>query len=207
MSKDDLKKKAEKSRYATKEDIEKFILEMTPGRYEVVEYRPGSASKTVFRDIQRDVVFEKTINVFKVEIRQNPLRIFHPNKEEKRAIIMAGYKEKYGVEITSPFALKEVRDKANAKIQELYGVDNVFKNEKIKDKIKATNIEKYGVENILMRPEIHEKAMRLAHTDSANEKRTETFMREHGGTNSFTSPDIKKKIDDVKNAKKNGSLI
>lgn len=183
---------------ATKEDVEKFILEMAPGRYEVVEYRPGSTAKVVFRDIQRNVIFEKKINAFKTEIRENPTRIFHPNKEEKRAIIMAAYKEKYGVEVSSPFALKEVRDKANAKIKEIYGVDNVFKNDQIKDKIKATNVERYGVENVLMRPEIHEKAIKLAHSDAANEKRLETFMRDHGGTNSFTSPDIKKKIDDIK---------
>lgn len=197
----DTQKKRRGTPCATREDIEKFILEMVPGRYEVVEYRPGSTAKVVFRDVQRNVVFEKKINVFKTEIRQNPARIFHPNKEEKRTLIVAAFKEKYGVEVASPFALKEIRDKAKAKIQEIYGVDNVFKNDQIKEQIKSTNIERYGVENVLMRPEIHERAVKLAHSESANEKRIETFKREHGGTNSFTSPDIKKKIDDIKTEK------
>lgn len=52
-------------------------------------------------------------------------------------------------------------------------------------KRKATNKERHGYEAPLQDPEIHDRAVALAHTEEAQEKRKSTLMERYGVENAF----------------------
>ena len=62
--------------------------------------------------------------------------------------------------VKSPFANKEVRNKAKRTIKEKYGVEHALQSDKVKEKVKKTNLEKYGVECAMQNSEVKEKAFK-----------------------------------------------
>lgn len=90
--------------------------------------------------------------------------------------------EKYGV--SSPYELKEVRDKRDNTVREKYGVDNVFQLNEVRNKIIETNLNKYGEEY-------------YTQTDEYKERSKQTCMEKYGVDNASKSPEIINKIKEV----------
>jgi len=89
------------------------------------------------------------------------------------------------------------------KIQEKYGVDNVFQLEKTKDKIKETVNLKYGVDNVSQSEDIQNKKQEtyLKRTkdinDEINMKRSETIFNMYGVKNISQTSIIKNKKQEI----------
>ena len=62
------------------------------------------------------------------------------------------------------------------------------------DKLKETCLRKYGVTSVLKIPKIHEKGIKAARSNEANNKREQTNLIKYGASNVYAAESVKKKI-------------
>lgn len=101
-----------------------------------------------------------------------------------------------------PLSNPATRAKAQQRIQEIYGVDNVGRVPAIRDKIASTNLQRYGVANVFAADEVKQRVRdtHLAHRGVPNPsmdpkvqaKRAATFFERFGG-NPQQDPEIRSK--------------
>ena len=99
----------------------------------------------------------------------------------------------------------DVRKKANATNQRLYGSDNVFSNKQIQQNIKQTNLKRYGVEipsksNIIKEKTKQTNLQRYGVVSTAldpnvKEKMKQTNLQRYGVENPLLNPEIRSKAD------------
>ena len=96
--------------------------------------------------------------------------------------IKATWQKNYGEDITSPFQVENVKNKAKATILERHGTQSPFGSKEIQDKIKATWQKNYGedIENPFQ-------------VESVKEKSKQTLLKNYGVENPMQCEEIKNK--------------
>ncbi|MDY0268811.1 DUF7487 domain-containing protein [Trichloromonas sp.] len=102
------------------------------------------------------------------------------------------YKNTNGLKEDYCCSKKCANNKCKKRLQNKYGVDNVFQLEEIKEKSKKTLIDKYGVDHPM-------------HSEEIKQKLISTNLEKYGYDYGLSSPDIKKKKDNT-NLQKYGNI-